>query len=195
MVESGLPARRVVVVGDTLVGKSLLISAAVEEEFNLYEPNTVGANWHLYSTVVSGQRFELQIWDTAGQERYRTLGPLYYRNAMAAIAVYDISSRESFQNLSRWTDSVVAVAGPDTLIFVVGNKADLADDNSQRKVTFDEGQEWATSQGRNYPFFETSAKTGQGVANVFQRLAETLAKHSRHQASVEQLVLRSDRCC
>jgi small GTP-binding protein len=187
--------RRVVVVGDTSVGKTSLIAAAIGEGFNLFEKNTVGANWHLYSTSVRGEPFELQIWDTAGQERFRTLGPLYYRNALAAIAVYDISSRESFINLSRWTDAVINVAGPSTLIFIVGNKVDLPDDNGGREVTFDEGETWATADERKYQFFETSAKTGQGVANVFQQVAEAISKGPARPTPEQTLVPRGKGCC
>jgi small GTP-binding protein len=192
---SAVPTRRVVIVGDSSVGKTSLVSVAMGEVFNALQTNTVGADWHVYTTFVSGEQFEFQIWDTAGQERYRTIGPLYYRNALAAIAVYDISSRETFVDLYRWIDAVIAVAGPSTLMFVVGNKADVDDNQGQRKVTFDEGEEWAKAPERNYLFFETSAKTGQGVTLLFQTVAEMLAVQAQHQPEEAKLAPRSKGCC
>jgi small GTP-binding protein len=182
----------VVAVGDSCVGKTSLISVALGEPFNAFEPNTIGANWHLYSTTVMGAACELQIWDTAGQERYRTLGPLYYRNAVAGIVVYDITSRSSFENISRWIDSLLGVAGTSVRVFVVGNKKDLTE---ERIVSYDEGLAWTNSRDRNYHFAETSAKTGEGVTTLFQTIAESLIGFERKKLSDLQPANHRDGCC
>jgi small GTP-binding protein len=174
--------RRVVAVGDSSVGKTSLISVIMGQPFNAFEQATVGANWHLYVTTVDGAPFEMQIWDTAGQERYRTLGPLYYRQAVAALVFFDLTRRESFANLSRWIDSFAAIAGASALVFVVGNKRDLA---GERDVLAGEAADWARTHG--YPYFETSAKTGEGVAALFQSVAEAIAGAPRHMTT-EQLI-------
>jgi GTPase SAR1 family protein len=88
--------------------------------------------------------------------------------------------------LSRWTESIVAVAGTATVIFVVGNKLDLRDENDTRMVTYEEGLEWA--QRNSYRFFETSAKTGQGIAVVFQALAEAVSRRPRKGTRDQELV-------
>jgi small GTP-binding protein len=183
---------RVVAVGDSCVGKTSLISVVIGEPFNAYEPNTIGANWHLYCTTVNGSRCELQIWDTAGQERFRTLGPLYYRNAVAGLVVYDVTSRESFKNIARWTESLLSIAGASVKVFVVGNKKDLAD---ERKVAYAEGLEWAKSEERNYEFFETSAKTGEGVTTVFQTIAEAIGTTERRRMNEPELAKGGEKCC
>jgi small GTP-binding protein len=161
------PSRpRVVVIGDSSVGKTSILTTLVGDDFNLYEQNTIGANWHLQTEDVNGEHVELQIWDTAGQERYRSLGPLYYRNAVAGIVVYDITNRGSFQSIPGWIDSFRSIAGTETVIFVVGNKCDLAD---RRQVPFEEASDWAKE--REFDFFETSAKTSDGIEKLFQKVA------------------------
>jgi small GTP-binding protein len=170
---SGDPAAvraRVVVVGDSSVGKTSLLAVLMGDGFNAFEQNTVGANWHLRVQEAGGRRVELQIWDTAGQERYRSLGPLYYRTAAAAVVVFDVSSRASFASVGPWADAVTAVAGAETVVVVVGNKADLAD---AREVQFQDGAEWARERG--FDFAETSAKTAEGVQQLFDLVAERVA--------------------
>jgi small GTP-binding protein len=161
------------------------------DNFNPYEQNTVGANWHLFAADLGTQRIELQIWDTAGQERYRALGPLYYRNAVAAILVYDVTSRQSFQNLPLWLEAFAAVAGSETLVFVVGNKADLAEG---REVPREEAEEWARDKG--YEFYETSAKTAQGIRQLFHRVAEKVGGLPRKAARTRTVArMNAIGCC
>jgi small GTP-binding protein len=180
---------RVVAVGDSSVGKTSILTALMGDTFNPYEQNTVGANWHLHTEDIQGERIELQIWDTAGQERYRSLGPLYYRNAVVAIAVYDVTNRESFDSLPGWIDAFRAVAGANGGVFVVGNKIDLED---KRQIPFDQASEWARS--RQYEFYETSAKTEDGVKDLFRSVAAQVASLHR-QVTVTELKLDNGGCC
>jgi small GTP-binding protein len=184
---------RVVLVGDSSVGKTSLITSVTGETFNQHEPTTVGASWHMYTASIDGAQIELQLWDTAGQERYRTLGPLYYRSAVAAVAVFDVCNQSSFTNLPQWIDSVIAIAGPSTFIFIVGNKLDLAAAGAPRGADSDQALEWA--RARAYRYFETSAKTGEGVSMVFRSVAEEVAKLPRRGYQERTMIPQKRKCC
>merc|ERR1719487_2397431 len=117
---------------------------------------------------------KFEIWDTAGQERYKSLAPMYYRGAAAAVIVYDITSKESFENAKSW---VVELQSTDTLIALAGNKSDL-DDN--RVVERETAQVYADDMG--ILFMETSAKSGQNVQEIFHEIAVRLPKQSKEDA-------------
>jgi small GTP-binding protein len=163
---------RVVLVGDMSVGKTSILNRLTENRFNPTEPPTIGANWQLYIRDINGTRVELQIWDTAGEERFRSLGPMYYRNAVGALAVYDITRRDSFEHLQTWINNVVSIATPVTVI-VVGNKIDL---DVSRQVTYDEAKDWAAMNG--YLMFEVSAHNGTNVMTMFEALTDLIASAS-----------------
>lgn len=118
---------RVVLVGDSEAGKTSIIHWLVRGEFEPHQKNTVGAVFHTISGDINGQRVVMQVWDTAGQEKYRSIGPIYYRKAAAAIAVFDVSVEGFEANLENWIVSVKRSA-TDPLIYVVGNKVDLLAD-------------------------------------------------------------------
>jgi small GTP-binding protein len=168
---AGTNLTRVVMIGDSAVGKTSLLNRAMGCKFNREEMATVGANWHLYTHECSGSQVELQIWDTAGQEKYRALGPLYYRTAVGAVVVYDITRRSSFDNVQRWIASFVGTAGTNVVIIVVGNKSD---ETVGRQVTEREALDWC--EAHQYDWYETSAKTGSNVQTVFEMLAEKVAR-------------------
>jgi small GTP-binding protein len=159
---------RVVLVGDSSVGKTSLLACLCGERFDPELPPTVGAGWAEYTREVRGRAVSLEIWDTAGQEAYRALGPLYYRTAAAAALVYDASSRGSFEALPRWAEEFASIAGSESAVFVIANKADLP-----RAVPDQEGREFAQRQG--YEWFLASALTGEGVAEAFAAIAERAA--------------------
>jgi small GTP-binding protein len=156
---------RVVVIGDSTVGKTSLLNSIISRHFNQYECPTVVSNFHIYTGDVKGTNVELQIWDTAGQEKFRSLGPIYYRNSIAAIVVYDCTARPTFEHLSRWIEEFMETAGSQTAIAIAGNKIDLVD---KIEVTWPEAQDWARTQG--YIVGQTSAQTGQGVDVLFNEL-------------------------
>ena len=167
---------RVVAVGDASVGKTSILNRLMEQKFDQYEQSTVGANWQLYAREVRGYKVEIQIWDTAGQEKFRSLGPLYYRSAVGAVVVYDVTNRASFLSVEEWVKNFTDVAGTDVVIILVGNKCDL---ESEREVRQKEALDWAKHRG--YQAYETSAKTGANIERVFEALAEqvVLAKQAR----------------
>jgi small GTP-binding protein len=174
---------RVVVVGDSTVGKTSILGHLVSRTFNPHQAPTVVSNFHYYADDVGGIGVELQIWDTAGQEKFRALGPIYFRNASAAIAVYDRTSRESFEHLPQWIDAFTETAGPQAVIAVAANKRDLPNE----RVTFSEAEEWAREH--NYAIVETSAVTGAGIQQLFSGLVGAILRS----LSSERLVrLRSE---
>lgn len=160
---------RVVVVGDSSVGKTSILNQLTEHTFNPYEQSTVGSNYQIFAEEVNNTRVEMQIWDTAGQERFRSLGPIYFRNAAAAVAVYDQTARASFAHLDRWIHDVTEIAGPSTIIVIAANKTDMDD---LFEVPFAEAEAWAKSKG--YIIMQTSAKHGIGIRQLFSRLAEEI---------------------
>lgn len=160
---------RVVTIGDSAVGKTSLINCLMGSDFNPNEQSTVGAMFILHVEEYEGKRMELQVWDTAGQEKFRSLGPIYYRNADVAVVVFDMTNSLTYENLDSWISSFIETAGTDSIIAIVGNKYDLAD---QRKVERSTVERWSLEKG--YMFFETSAVTGHGIKEMFAKISEEL---------------------
>jgi small GTP-binding protein len=159
---------RVVLVGEMSVGKTSLLSQLVDHHFDGNQQPTVGANYQIYVTEIASQKIELQVWDTAGQEQYRSLGPIYYRNAVAALVVYDVTARSTFSAISAWIAAFQNVAGAGATIAIVGNKVD----KDGRVVEASEGRDYATEHG--FLFFEVSAMTGAGVEPMFDSVTEAI---------------------
>ena len=162
---------RVVTIGDESVGKTSLTSRLVDKTFNQYEPSTVGANYQTHTVSANGEFIVLQIWDTAGQEKFKSLSPIYFRNALAAVVVFSLVNRTSFEKLTDWIKSFKEVAGEQSIVYIAANKTDLVD---QYQVQIEEAKEWA--ENHNYKFFATSAKTGENVNEMFTALAIDLQK-------------------
>jgi len=120
---------------------------------------------------VDGKKVKLQIWDTAGQERFKNITASYYRGGNGVFVVYDITDRSSFENVSSWLTEIEKNASKNVYKFLIGNKTDLED---KRKVTYQEGKDFATSNGMQ--FLETSAKTASKVQEAFESLALEIMK-------------------
>jgi small GTP-binding protein len=163
---SAVCAPKVVLLGESGVGKTALASRLVDDAFNLDQPATVGADFRRKTLTVNSQRADLAIWDTAGQEVYRALTPQYYRDAQMALVVFSLIDDRSFKEASYWIDNVRAET-PSAVIALAGNKADL---NDQRVITVDQAIDLAAEY--KIPFVETSANTGQGVSTVFESMLE-----------------------
>ncbi|CBN79787.1 Rab22, RAB family GTPase [Ectocarpus siliculosus] len=116
---------KVVLLGDTGVGKSSLVHRFVTNNFKPYSESTIGASFMSKMIMVDGSPMKFQIWDTAGQEKYHSLAPMYYRGAGAAIVVYDITKMHSFRTLKEWINELQAQGPQDIAIAVAGNKRDL----------------------------------------------------------------------
>jgi small GTP-binding protein len=156
---------RLVLVGDTGVGKTSLIRRFLSHKFAETETSTVGAVYYTQDVMVAGEPVKLQIWDTAGQEQYRALGPIYYRNARAAIAVCDLSNPESIDGLNQWIDAYRAHAD-ETFVVVAANKGDLV---TGRELTDSVLDRFELLHAKGVV---TSAQTGEGVDELFFAVAQ-----------------------
>eukprot|EP01125_Pyxidicula_operculata_P017816 TRINITY_DN628_c0_g1_i1.p1 TRINITY_DN628_c0_g1~~TRINITY_DN628_c0_g1_i1.p1 ORF type:complete len:178 (-),score=37.87 TRINITY_DN628_c0_g1_i1:605-1138(-) len=158
---------KVVVIGDSGVGKSNLIDRYTKDTFREETKTTIGVEFGHKTIKVDDKVIKAQIWDTAGQERFKALTRGYYRGALGALLVYSITSKTSFENCETWLDELVQHADPGILVMLVANKTDL---ESQRDVTTEEGKEFAAKH--QLSFIETSAKDNSFVAEAFQRLVQ-----------------------
>jgi len=172
---------KLVFVGDIEVGKTSVIGRYVYGMFNESYQNTIGIDFLSKSIHLEGRAVRLQLWDTAGQERFRSLIPSYIRDASAVMVVYDITNRASFHNTSTWIENVREQQGPEATIVLVGNKADLAEN---RAVPTQEAEECARKAGMM--FFEVSAKSGQNVGELFEKLVATLPVQALPNAGSER---------
>ncbi|OHT08998.1 Ras-related protein RABF2b [Tritrichomonas foetus] len=172
---------RVVAIGDTTVGKTSIVGQLVNQSFNSKEQTTVGAMFVLYSEMVDEILVEMQIWDTAGQEKFRSLGPIYYREAAAAIIVFDRTSFPTFENMQSWIEKFTEIAGSEAIIVIVGNKTDLVDDIV---VSEEQAQTWANEHG--YAYFSTSAKDSESVKSVFHHIAKAILDNNGKKFAVVQ---------
>ncbi|KAK8900609.1 hypothetical protein M9Y10_002938 [Tritrichomonas musculus] len=159
---------RVVLIGDSQVGKTSLIHRFVRSSFEKQQKGTIGAVFHTYEQQLNGRQVIMQIWDTAGQEKYRSLGPIYYRNAAAGIAVFDVTSKESLPNLEIWINEFRKHT-ENPLLYVVGNKIDIDD---SIEISTAEAQKFADEHKAKC--FLTSAKTGENVKEMFQSVYDDL---------------------
>ena len=163
---------KIIIVGDSGVGKSCLSIRASRNYFEDFYSPTVGFEFLTFNVKVEDQNIKLQIWDTCGQEVYRSLISSFYRSASLAIIVYSIDSEESYKNIEKWLNDIKSQSNPDCKIFLIGNKADLED---KRQVTREDGEKFFQEHKLSY-FTETSAKTSFNVQNVFIQVAKELYK-------------------
>lgn len=152
---------KIVLVGNTSVGKTCIVKQETTKTFSENTVSTLGASFVSEVKTINDFEVRLQIWDTAGQERYRGMTPMYYRNAQAAIVCYAVDDLTSFEGVDSWVDSIKNNAEPDTIIFLVANKIDLPN----RQISDQDGKQRAESINASY--YEVSAKTGRGVEELF----------------------------
>jgi Ras-related protein Rab-2A len=155
-----------IIIGDENVGKTCLLLQFTDKRYRATHEVTIGVEFGTAYVDVGQGQTKLQIWDTAGQDRFRSLVRGYYRGSAAALLVYDITNRRSFDHIATWLSEAKAQADENIVFALVGNKADLEGD---RQVSFDEGAAFARQE--NLIFFETSAKTGHNVDMAFQHTA------------------------
>jgi small GTP-binding protein len=159
---------KVILVGNTSVGKTCIVKRGNSGEFDDESVPTLGAAYLPKTVTVGATEVRLHIWDTAGQERYRGMAPMYFRGAHAAVLVFAVTDAQSFAGIDKWMESLQENASPSILKFLVANKIDLEED---RVVTFESGQSKAGELHAH--FHEVSAKTGYGVDDFFQDVAKS----------------------
>ncbi|OAQ24094.1 ras-domain-containing protein [Linnemannia elongata AG-77] len=195
---------KLVLLGEAAVGKSSLVLRFVNDEFQLNKEPTIGAAFLTQKCRLEDKVIKFEIWDTAGQERFHSLAPMYYRNAQAAVIVYDVTKASSLEKAKSWVKELQRQANPNIVIALTGNKVDLVanrknrtnndgevdEDGEQDAQEIDEDEEddedyaitrqvpteeaSAYAQESGLLFFETSAKNGQGVAEVFTEIAKKI---------------------
>ncbi|TFG10509.1 GTP-binding protein [Candidatus Thorarchaeota archaeon] len=172
---------KIVVLGEGAVGKTAIVTRFSHGFFRTDYKTTIGSQFavkNIETPSMHGNRLtvKLQIWDVAGQSRFQILRPMYYRGSSGGLLVYDVSRRRTFIVLEEWLDELRKAIGKDIPLVLVANKTDLPD----RVVAPSEGREFADAHGM--PYVESSAKTGEGILDVFEQLATTLV-HNRESAS------------
>ncbi|KAH7438681.1 hypothetical protein KP509_04G026400 [Ceratopteris richardii] len=154
---------KIVLTGDSAVGKSNLLSRYARNEFFPSSKTTIGVEFQTQSMVIDGKQIKAQIWDTAGQERFKAVTAAYYRGAVGALVVYDISRRQSFDDIGRCLEELRVHSDMSVVAMLVGNKCDLG---HLREVSSEEGRRLAESEGMF--FMETSALNSTNVKEAFE---------------------------
>lgn len=156
---------KIVIIGDSGVGKSNILLRYTKNEFNLESKATIGVEFATKAIIVDNKTIKAQIWDTAGQERFQALTSAYFRGATGALLCYDITKTSSFEHLEKWAKKLKEFADPNITTLLVGNKSDLAE---LRTVKKEDGEVYA--QQNNMAFLEISALDSTNVDLAFQKL-------------------------
>ena len=171
---------KVVLVGDSSVGKTNIMSKYLKNEFHEDSKATVGVEFGSKQFNIEGHQIKAQIWDTAGQERYKAITSAYYKGAKGAFVVYDITRKQSFDSVDRWINDLRAAADKNLSIIIIGNKCDLED---QRQVNKEQGEDKA----KNYEvaFMETSALSGENLDKAFDKMINEVYKKCHEEMIAE----------
>ncbi|KAK9533558.1 hypothetical protein VZT92_008669 [Zoarces viviparus] len=172
---------RLLMLGDSGVGKTCMLRRFTESYFDPSHISTIGVDFKMRTLELDGIKVRVQLWDTAGQERYQTITKQYYRRAQGIVFVYDITSDSSFQHLVKWASDVDDYAPDEVQKILVGNKSD---EELYRQVTREQGSKLAETYGME--FFETSASTSSNVTEAFTRVTELVLQ--AHKRDVDDLL-------
>jgi len=192
---------KLVLLGDASVGKSCIAVRFVRGDFFEYQEPTIGAAFMTQTLPVPAKQamVKFEIWDTAGQERYKSLAPMYYRGAAVAVIVYDVTNAQSYEGARAWVAELERNQGPDKkdkmIIALLGNKVDLGEE----KRAVDTATAEAFARERGLLFKETSAKSGQGIQEIFQEVATSLELQKKtgdaESISIHQAAKGGAGCC
>eukprot|EP00735_Rhodelphis_limneticus_P004696 TRINITY_DN16321_c0_g1::TRINITY_DN16321_c0_g1_i1::g.3199::m.3199 TRINITY_DN16321_c0_g1::TRINITY_DN16321_c0_g1_i1::g.3199 ORF type:complete len:217 (-),score=47.66,sp/Q39433/RB1BV_BETVU/72.68/2e-103,Ras/PF00071.17/2.4e-67,Miro/PF08477.8/1e-20,Arf/PF00025.16/1.2e-15,GTP_EFTU/PF00009.22/1.7e-06,Gtr1_RagA/PF04670.7/3e-06,MMR_HSR1/PF01926.18/3.3e-05,MMR_HSR1/PF01926.18/3e+03,DUF258/PF03193.11/0.0079,SRPRB/PF09439.5/0.013,SLA_LP_auto_ag/PF05889.8/0.016,AAA_22/PF13401.1/0.07,AAA_22/PF13401.1/3.3e+03,AA len=172
---------KLLLIGDSGVGKSCLLLRFSEDSFTTSFITTIGIDFKIRTVNLDGKKVKLQIWDTAGQERFRTITTAYYRGAMGILLVYDVTDRDTFNNIRNWIRNIEQHASDNVNKILLGNKCDMDD---KRVVSAEEGAKLADEYG--IPFYETSAKTTHNVEAAFLHIAREIKNRLVTSETVKQ---------
>ena len=182
---------KIIVLGDTSVGKTSIIRQYIHQKFSDKYKATIGADFFSQDISIDDTQISLQVWDTAGQERFQSLGSAFYRGADACILTFDLTNAKTFKDLKKWQDEFLVSADPrDPLNFpfaVFGNKCDLPE--SERTVTKEMIEDWCkNSRVTNIPYFETSAKENINIESSFTRVIQDALKLKQEESVAPEIV-------
>jgi len=163
-------------IGVSGVGKSCLLLRFADDTYTDSYISTIGVDFKIRTIDLDAKTIKLQIWDTAGQERFRTITSSYYRGAHGIIIVYDITDKESFDNVRQWLFEIDRYASENVCKLLVGNKSDLA---NKRAVEYEQSKAFADEL--NIPFLETSAKNAANVEQAFLTMAAQIKNKMQNQ--------------
>ena len=185
---------KLVLLGDSSVGKSSLASYFISKQFYEFQEPTIGAAFISKQITIENKTINIEIWDTAGQERYKSLAPMYYRGAEGAIIVYDITQKDSFEGAKNWLDEI-KMKGPEHCeIILVGNKLDL-----EEYRDIDKNEVLDFTMRNSITQLLTSAKTGENIELVFERLCEKIFEARKNKMpSIETIDIQNEQiktCC
>ncbi|OHS97426.1 Ras-related protein Rab-11B [Tritrichomonas foetus] len=164
---------KIILVGDSGVGKTNLLSQFVRNQFNPESKTTIGVEFATRTIQLDGKTIKAQIWDTAGQERYRAITSAYYKGANGAMLMYDITNSISFNSLSKWLKEIRDNTDRKITVMLIGNKSDLA---NMRSITLTEAKNYAETE--NLLFLETSALDSTNVQQAFTTLISAILEES-----------------
>jgi small GTP-binding protein len=168
---TGVVSAKFIIIGDSGVGRTAMLRRLIENTFTEVSQTTVGVEFESKMLTIGDRKMKLQIWDTAGQERFKSIARAYYRNAVGVILVFDITERQSFDDLDMWLNDVQSLCNPNAVIQLIGNKLDLI---AKREISAAEAESFAERHQMNY--LEASAKGGDNINQAFVRAATAILK-------------------
>ena len=166
---------KLILIGDYYVGKSNILLKYLKNQFNENSKTTVGVEFDIKNIIINNKRIKIQIWDTAGQERYRSITSAYYKGAKGALIVYDITRKNTFDNIDKWITDLKLNGDKDICIIILGNKSDLID---KREINKNDGIKKAEMY--KIAFLETSALNGDNISKAFDELIEQIVINNKN---------------
>lgn len=186
---------KVVMLGESGVGKSSILRRYIDDTFIEFVESTIGAAFMNKKIIYQNKIYNLDIWDTAGQERYKSLMPMYYRNAKGAVIVYSVNNKDSFETAKKWLRILLDFHKDNVIIYLVENKKDL-------NIKVDNRNEIEQIiKNDNVFFIETSAKDSYNIEKLFVKLSESMVNHSyilnngKHNLFIDSEITKNENCC
>ena len=172
---------KVILVGDSSVGKTNIMSKYLKDQFMEFSKSTIGVEFNSKTFNHEGHKIKAQIWDTAGQEKYKSMASTYYRGCKGAFIVYDITKKSTFESVDNWINDLKSKGDPNLIMIIIGNKNDLEE---ERQVTKEEGEEKAKSFG--CAFLETSALSGDNIEMAFELMVSSVFEKYKKDSNNEE---------
>ena len=194
MVENEPPLYKILLLGDSTVGKTCFLLRYTDDTFLDLHMATIGLDYRLKTMILDDHRIvKVQLWDTAGQDKFRAITRNYYKGARGIILIYDVTNIKSFENIKKWINEIKEEISEKVTIVLIGNKID---NEGERKISKDQGEKLANEYG--VTFFETSAKTGQGInESVFYLVQKIVEADPEIKNKGKRLIIKNKnkRCC